>query len=304
MKNILVINHSQSGQLHQIVDNFIKPLSAHNLERIKFKPNRANPFPWDTFSFYNEMPDTVLEQEAPLEHLELKRASYDLVIVGYQPWFLSPSPYITSLLKNQDFLAILKDTPVITIIGARNMWLNAQESVKKRLADAGANLVANVPFIDREPNMISAITIEYWMSTGKKDRKMGIFPTPGINSEDINGANRFGEILAPAIENNAYGDLQQRFMDTGLIGISDTVLFIEARAKKIFNIWASLIIKKGNTEPKRRKFVTLFRYYLKFALFGVAPILLAFYFILVWPFTARKRKEKKRYFYGLNQSSK
>ena len=44
---------------------------------------------------------------------------------------------------------MLKDTPVITLIGCRNMWLMAQEKVKSLLKEADSQLIGNVVKVDQ-----------------------------------------------------------------------------------------------------------------------------------------------------------
>ena len=58
--------------------------------------------------------------------------------------------------------------PVVTLIGARNMWLNAHVRLRKTFHDLGAKMVGTVALIDKNSNTISAVTILYWMLTGKK----------------------------------------------------------------------------------------------------------------------------------------
>ena len=145
MKKILCVNYSQSGQLDEILDNFLSPLEGCEIDRIKVEPNKDFPFPWKTNSFYDAMPETVLEEPIELEPFSFKEEHYDLIIFGYQPWFLSPSMPATALLKNREFKKRLNNTPVITVIGARNMWLNSQKSVVKHVQDAGGKIVGNIP---------------------------------------------------------------------------------------------------------------------------------------------------------------
>ena len=57
------------------------------------------------------------------------------------------------------------------------MWINAQDRVKKALLESEAQLVGNVTLVDRNQNHVSAVTILYWMLTGKKDNFLGIFCT-------------------------------------------------------------------------------------------------------------------------------
>jgi hypothetical protein len=103
------------------------------------------------------MPGSVLGIQDRFYHFNSKNSKYDLVIFAWQPWFLSPSIPATSLLHHPGFKAVIKDTPVITLIGARNMWLNAQEKVKMLLRQAGANWLATCVLTDRNQNFISGV---------------------------------------------------------------------------------------------------------------------------------------------------
>ena len=294
MGKILAINYSQTGQLNQILDNFLEPLGAHEIDQVKVWPQKRYPFPWTSDVFFDAMPETVLEEKIELEPFEIPRKKYDLIILGYQPWFLSPSPPATALLQDPALTSVMQDTPVITVIGARNMWLNAQESVKKYIREAGGILVGNVPLIDRNPNLISAVTILYWMLTGKKDRFLNLFPFPGVSNEDIEETSIFGEIVNEDLEAGDFDHTQDKVLDTGRIGIQTNILFIELRAKKLFRIWAGIIKpKKGRA---RALWVSIYKYYLLIALFIVAPIILTIYNILILPFTLRSVNKTKAKF--------
>lgn len=293
MEKILVLHYSQSGQLTEILENFTRSFPSNTIDFVTINPAKAYTFPWTSASFYKEMPASVLELETPLESIQFKHDSYDLIILGYQPWFLSPSVPTTSLLKNDMVQKLIKNTPVVTVIGARNMWLNAQESVKKRIEDAGGMLVGNVPLIDKNPNLISAITILHWMSTGKKSKKWGIFPLPGISDEDIKNCTVFGDLLFNHFQNDYLSTYQDQIIAQKGIEISDSILFIEERAKKIFKIWAKVIASKSN----KKNWLVAFRFYLLVALFGVAPILLIINTLLLAPLTRNQIKRKKSYFY-------
>ena len=299
MAKILVVNYSQTGQLNEIIDQFVLPFDPADIERLHVHPATPFVFPWTTDEFFDKMPECVLEETIELQPVHFGETRYDLIVLGYQPWFLSPSPPVTSLLKLPEFKALLSNTPVITVIGGRNMWLNSQESVKKLIAEAGGKLVANVPLMDRTSNLVSAVTILHWMLNGRKDRKWGVFPMPGVSKEDIEGSTRFGAIAKNAFESGQYGQLQEKMLATGLIEIPTDILFIEQRAKKLFRIWANLIKKKGTTPARRKRLVGFFKYYLLIALFMVAPVLLFVYNLLIAPFTVNKIKKKKEYFCGV-----
>jgi len=304
MKKILAIGFSQSGQLTQIVDNFLIPFNKINAEidRVFIEPDKPFPFPWDTKSFYDVMPETVLEEAIEIIPPKFKYNEYDLIVLGYQPWYLSPSMPTTAILKNETFRKLLKGKPIVTIIGARNMWLNAQESVAKLIKDAGGNLVANIPLIDRTTNLISVITIVHWMSKGKKDKKWGIFPKPGVSDEDIRKSYLFGEKVVYSFQNATYTELQNRILQLNRIKINASILFIESRAKTLFKIWANTIKKRGVTPKKRALWLTIFRNYLYFALFVVSPIVLTIYTLVFRPLSYKTIQRKKDN-YLLNKTS-
>lgn len=298
---ILAVSYSQTGQLGEIIRKFLEPFDGIDIDWVRIEVSPRFPFPWPAADFFDVMPETVLEEPVTLEPVFFREEAYDLVILGYQPWYLSPSLPVSSLLQDPAFRKRLSGTPVITLSGGRNMWLNAQESVKKHIREAGGKLVANIPLVDRNLNHVSVITIIHWLINGKKDRKWGIFPMPGISDEDIAFVSRYGEAARKALEEGTLGGLQQEVLAFGRISVPTDILFIEERAKRLFRIWANLIKKKGTTERKRKMLVTAFKYYLLTALFVVAPVLLAVYYVTAWPFTRKKLLRKKQYFCGVEE---
>ncbi len=296
MKKILVVSFSQSGQLSQIVEKFLTPFKGVDIDQVNIEPKKPFPFPWDTTSFYDAMPETVLEEPIEINPPQFKHQNYDLIIFGYQPWFLSPAMPATAILKNSEFCKRLKDTPIITLLGARNMWLNAQESLKQLIKEAKGELVGHIPLVDKTFNLISVITIVHWLSTGKKTKKWGIFPLPGVSEKDINETSIFGEIAEKSLQNEDFTNFQKDVLALNKIQINTSILFIESRAKTLFKIWANTIKKRGTTPKKRKTWLTIFRIYLYFALFIVSPIILTIYTLVFRPLTLGKIKRKKEYF--------
>ena len=203
-------------------------------------------FPWKGNTFYDAMPECV--EMIPGKNKEYSFNSYedyDLVILGYPIWFLSPPIPITTFLKSEKGKAVIHGKPVITVIGARNMWVSAQEDVKKMIAEAGGNHVGNIALCDTHNNLVSVITIIYWMSTGKKERFLGIFPKPGITDKDIASVTKFSPVIQDTILSGDYSDLQQKLIESGAVKLSSGVVLTEERGKKIFRIWSKFILKKG-----------------------------------------------------------
>lgn len=297
-KNILVVYYSQSGQLKNIAEKFIAPFLENNceVEWLKIEPENDFPFPWSTQKFFAAMPESVLGTPAKIFTPEFKREHYDLIVFCYQPWFLSPSIPATSVLHHPEFKKRLINSAVVTLIGSRNMWITAQEQVKKLLKQNGANHVANVVLADRHNNFVSAVTIQYWMFTGKRDNFLGIFPRPGISDRDIDESKIFGEEVLLTLESGNWHGLQERLIKLNAVEVNTNLMFIESRASLLFKIWARTIIKKKN----RGLWQKIFQYYLLFALFIVAPVVLLIYNIFIRPFSGNQIRKKKIYYSGVN----
>ena len=297
-KKILAIYYTQSGQLGQIADSFTAPFtgSGATVEKVIVQPKNEFVFPWTTDRFFDAMPESVLGIPAELAAFQLKEAAYDLVIFAYQPWYLSPSIPATSILLHPSFRAVVKDTPVVTLIGSRNMWLKSQERVKKMLGESGAKLVGNIALVDKHSNLVSGVTILYWMLTGKKDRKWGLFPRPGVSDEDIANAHVFGQTVLHYLDNGNWKDLQPALIQQKAVEVKSNLMFIEPRATKLFSIWANFIIKKKN----RSTWLVVFKYYLLIALFIIAPVVLLINNLLFRPFLTKTINKKKQYYLDVN----
>ena len=242
------------------------------------------------------MPECVNEVPAEISPITYKHKSYDLIILGYQPWFLSPSIPTISLLKSDAFKAVLNNTSIVTVIGARNMWLNSQTSVVDLIKKAGGRIIGNLPLIDKASNLLSALSILHWMLNGKKERKWGVLPLPGVAQQDIKGSASYGQLLKQHIITGKLNSFQQALVQAGGLMINTNILFIEGRAKDIFRFWASLILKKEAAGKNRTLWVGFFKYYLIVALFIVSPIIILSYNVLIRPLTIRKIKDQKLQF--------
>lgn len=201
-KKVLAVFYSQSGQLEQIIDHFTMPFTqaGATVEKLRVYPEQPYPFPWTGKSFFLVMPDCVLQIPGKLQPFTFKESKYDLIILGYQPWFLSPSIPFNTVLFDTGFRELAKNTPVITITGARNMWLSAMEKIKPVLKNMDAQLVGNMALVDRHHNFVSFVTIFYWMFKAKKERFLNIFPIPGVSEQDILNTKTYGETAIPYLE--------------------------------------------------------------------------------------------------------
>jgi len=301
MKKVLIVTFSQSGQLDEIVSsistNFPDEIHVHYE---KLKPVPAFPFPWKDISFYDAMPESVRMIPSSIESLSFDaEENYDLIILGYPIWFLSPPIPLTTFLKSEEAKKVMSGKPVITVIGARNMWVMAQQDIKKMILENGGLLKGNIALHDRHNNLSSVITIIYWMMTGKKERYLGFFPKPGISDIDISDAKRFAPIISDAILNNELNELQSRLLAIGAVELSPNVVSTETKGKKIFGIWSKFILKKGGSGSVNRvRRLIMFKWYLLFVIFVVSPIVSVVFYI-TWPLFFLKIRNKMKYYSGV-----
>ena len=276
IKKILVIHYSQTGQLSDVVQSMLAPLrqteNIHVREEV-LKPVQAYPFPWSLFSFLDAFPESVRLDPAPIEPLTVDAdESFDLIVLAYQVWYLSPSPPITAFLTSAAGRRLISGKPVVTVVACRNMWLMAQETVKRLLRDAGAHLCDNIAFVDRANVLATLITTPRWLLTGRRDEFFGL-PRAGIAEEDITGAVRFGDALARALAE----DREQAHMPmlTGLraADVDPAMIMSERAGHRAFRVWSGFIRRFGKPgQWRRRPALALFVVYLIVMIATVVPL--------------------------------
>lgn len=297
MKEILIIYYSQTGQLFDILKNIASTISDENvnISYCEIVPQNKYPFPWTQQEFYGAFPETFLQIPAPLEAIpsEILQKKYDLVILGYTTWYLTPSIPANSFLKSAEAKILLANTPVITVSASRNMWIMAQEKVKKLLVANNANLVGNIALTDRNLNHISVITIVHWLMGGKKTSMFGIFPKPGVSDNDIETASRFGVPIKKALHQNEYSELQNDLLDVGAVKVDPSLIATDIRGNIVFTKWANHLIKKEGQE--REKWLVYFKYYLLFAIWLIAPIVFIVFLLTYIPMYRKIQRDKAYY---------
>ncbi len=300
MKEVLIVYYSQTGQLTRILERISQTLKDEQitLTWVRLQPETPFAFPWDKKSFFGVFPETFLQKTIPLAPIDdsVFQKKYDLVILGYQVWYLTPSLPINSFLKSNAAVRLLKDTPVITVNASRNMWTQAQEKVKRLLSEVHASLVGNIVLVDRHINHVSVITIVHWMFSGKKDRKWGVFPKPGVSETDIEQASRFGGTIKKFLLKNDFSDLQPALLKQGAVAVKPFLVLADQRANILFGKWANLIAKKGPSGSlKRDKWLVFFNYYLLFAIWIIAPLVFIVFLVSYIP-RYHSIKNQKRYY--------
>lgn len=300
MKKVLVITYTQSGQLDQICHRVTAPFLADPEVQVTYyniELEQNFPFPWTGATFFNSFPESFkqIPQNTKAPAQSILNQKYDLIILGYQVWYLTPSIPINSFLKSEYAKELFQDTPVMTVIACRNMWAKAHDKMQVLLKSLNAKHVGNVALIDHAPNLISVITIVKWMFTGSKESYLGIFPKPGISKEDIAISVRFGEITLKHLNQDSWTDLQPELVASGAIEIKPFLFMIDRTANRIFEIWSTLILKK---KENRKRWINIFKYYLLFVLFVVSPIVYIL-FLLTYPFRIKRIKNDTKHYQNI-----
>lgn len=299
-KNILVTYYTQTGQLEEILRKLTQPLRDNNeeftLTYYQIKPKKDFPFPWPTDVFYNTFPESYLQIPVEIEPPsdEILNQEYDLVIFGYQVWFLTPSIPIISFLKSEYAPKLLGGKPLVTVSGTRNMWMLSQEKLKVYFKELKVNLVGNIALVDRHNNYTSVITILNWLGTGNKVSPKP-WPKAGVSDQEIEGANKYGSIMMPYFQKGNYEGMQKELVQNGAVEIRPFLVKVEKVGNKLFTVFSRII----NNNPDKRKFwVSVYKFYLMVAIWVISPIVLLL-FILTTPLFWWKRKKNIEYFQGV-----
>ncbi len=270
MKNILVIYYTQTGQMKTILDNLLLQIKDKTVvDFFQIQPENDFPFPWTPNSFFDAMPESVLQIPSPLKNMAaIKDKDYDLIIFGYQPWFLSPSIPSNSFLKSE-WASVLNGKPVITVLGCRNMWLRAQELVKQDLINLNAKLVGLIALVDTHPNLVSLKTTLRWFFKGQKaaDDKL---PEAGVSKADIDRTQAFGPIILQHLQDNNLNNLQQALLQKNAVAIEPALTLLEGRGASQFPKWARRAITEQGEE--RKKVLKKFQRILILSIFVLSPI--------------------------------
>ncbi|MDD2829445.1 MAG: dialkylresorcinol condensing enzyme [Sulfuricurvum sp.] len=255
IKRVLVVYYSQSGQLTRVLERMLSPLHenpAIELSIVRLESSEDFTFPWSFWRFFDAFPESVYLDPPNNLPFELENPhEFDLIIIGYQPWFLSPSLPMSAFLLSDEAKIILKDKPVMTVIGCRNMWIEAHKTLKELISKCQGQLIDNVVFSDQSGPLESFITTPRWMLSGKKDSFLG-FSRAGISDDDIVSSERFGKRLVEKLQDNSHLINGPMLKNLGAVQVDDRFIAAEKIGKRSFRIWGALIRLFGKRGSKLR----------------------------------------------------
>ncbi|MEA3466764.1 MAG: dialkylresorcinol condensing enzyme [Thermodesulfobacteriota bacterium] len=297
MKKILILYYSQSGQLQNVLQNLITPLQQDNNISCDYRaiqPLKPFPYPWKFYEFLDTFPEAVYLNGCEVEEIDCED-DYDLIILGYTVWFLSPSLPVTGFLQSKQAKKLFKDKPVITVIACRDMWLMAQEKMKPLLDNLNAHLIDNVVLTDQGKSIYTFLTTPRWMLTGRKN-PFWFFPPAGVAETEIQNTARFGKRLCEALAQNKETEDTPLLQGLESVNVQGKLIATERIAHRSFLIWSKLIKKAGKPGSDARKVVlTIYSFFLLTLVLTIVPINIIIRKLL-YPFRKKHIKKAINYY--------
>ena len=299
MKRVLLVHFSQTGQLARVARRLVSPLAqAGDVELVEevLRPQPPYPFPWPLWKFLDAMPESVLLEPPALEPLSVRADErFDLIVLAYQVWYLAPAGPITAFLTSDIGKQLLRGRPVVTVIACRNMWLTAQETVKRLIHEAGGRLRDNVVFIDQGGTLATFITMPRWLLTGRRDAFWGL-PAAGVAEKEIANSDRFGRALLAALRADREREEAPMLAGLGAARVDPRLIFSERAGQRVFSIWSRLIRRGGAPDSAgRRLLLALFSVYLVAVILTLVPASLIAQRLLR-PLFSRRLESQRAYF--------
>ena len=275
MKKVLVLYYSQSGQMKKMVDAVTAPLKESGdvvIDYRKIKPVNRYPYPWPFYPFFDAFPEAIYMNGCEVEPMEDVSDDYDLIILGYTIWFLSPSIPVTGFMQSEQAKDLFKGKPVVTLIACRDMWVMAQEKMKSLLKDVDATLIDNVVLTDQGGSIYAFITTPRWLLSGKKDPFWG-FPAAGVSQKDMDESSRFGVRLLEGLQNDEEKKRTPMLKNMGAVTVNGKLVGTEKIATRSFMVWGKLIQAAGAPGSFARKIViTIYAIFLAILVLTIVPL--------------------------------
>jgi len=291
---IAVFYYTQSGQARKVAEEICSTIIDTTVTYKQIIPLHEYPFPWSRNEFFDVFPESRLGlPPSGIHHIDTSDVEdVDLVLIVGQSWFLSPSLPLQSFFADSEVQHYLCGRKVLFVNVCRNMWLMTFLKVREYLCQAGALLVGHIVVQDKNPNLVSVVTIIRWMMYGKKSSTR-LLPAAGVAEADIKATSKFGVVIEKALRDGLYIGLQQRLIECGAIHYKPSIVFLEKIGHRMFGLWAKFVRKKGEFGEKcRRGRLNVFFFYLLIVLFLLSPFGQLFFF-LTYPLRNIKNSRKK-----------
>jgi hypothetical protein len=270
MTRVLVIYYSQTWETAEIAKLFSSELAAAGAEVLlePILPRIRYLYPWKSIRrFFNQMPNAILGVTPPIAPPSFAPSDrFDLVVLCYPVWFLSPAPPVQAFFK-LPHAAVLGDTDVITLSVSRAAWQRASIAMKSLLARAGARHVDNIAVTHQGSPIATLVSTPRTLLFGRRDSLLKVFPRAGVADADIERvrslASSVGSQLASHVAATPY------LRGAPAVSVNRAMAIPELLAWYCFRVWARAIDAIGRRFGRIARGVAV----LGFAIFLVVLII-------------------------------
>ncbi|MGZ3722940.1 MAG: flavodoxin family protein [Bdellovibrionales bacterium] len=240
MKKALFLYYSQTGQTARAMNLLAKGFSqVAECDTAVYTVSEKFAFPWKMTAFFRAFPRCVLGLAPQLVDLPVDLEKYDLIILGGQVWFLSPSLPLQAFFQSDRAQAV-RGKKIISVITCRNIWYSALNTLRAAVEKLGGKFLGQITICEISPIWASFVTTPRWMLTGKKE-PFAFFPAAGIREEDFAQLEAKGRQMATSWlnsnEQTVSPDLLKSNLDRPSIRLMNKLGF------PVFKFWASLIMR-------------------------------------------------------------
>lgn len=220
---VLLVQHSLSGETNTATHEFLNgfregikedPLNLH-LDVVEQQIETKPPFrfPWDFWAFFDVMSETVVPDARgkDMQHWTIKKPNlvsiglveeqtssstdqpgFDLIVFGWQTWFLSPSLPVRLAVNDPTYQKLLQKAPILLIGTHRNMWHRASRTLCRELKEnAQSKVVGGINFVQSSAFLVSVVKTLRWQLKGEIDSSGATNAREQANTEGFNFAKRY-----------------------------------------------------------------------------------------------------------------
>ena len=289
MKRILVLEYSQSGDVSKAATAFMAPFSRPGVQvhRERIQPVVPFPYPWGSvFRLFSIFPECFIASSETILPLSFQPDDrFDLVILAYQVWHLTPSIPIQAFFRSP-YAQALRDTPVITLCVSRNMWHSASERIKVLLRNLAAIHLDNVVLTHQGPPFSTFVSVPRALLYGKRDRLWGIFPSAELSPRELDRMTRLGGVVADRL-NDIRPPYRPLLVGQSAVEVKWRYILPEIGGSYLYGAAAQVVARIGHRSPRlRRLSISLFAF-LTFLVIGLGLPLFLLVELLFYPLFCR-----------------
>ena len=195
VRRYLIVTYSQSGQTARAAEIFAANLPNQgevSIDQLNLAEDEgvrgAYRMPWGLFDFLRAQPEAFEPSMRLRASSTVRLDQYDVVVIVYPVWFLSPATPVSSFLRGLPPCS-LAGKEVVTIATCRNMWFEAQRMMRALVEEKGGRVIAHVALEDRAPTYATLVTTPRFFLTGERgfssELMQRLFPAFGITEEEF-----------------------------------------------------------------------------------------------------------------------